>query len=341
MASRRHGTRTSQTYSTFRQAAACGHHYNVLMQFPYVFVDGEFVTLDAARLSVHANALSYGTGTFEGIRAFWDGRESLYMLAAAEHYERMHRSARILGLNLAYSVQELVNASAELLRKNDVRDDAYLRPLLVLGSETLQVRVHDLASRLSIAITPMGLNYINPKGVRCMVSSWRRTPDMSLPNRAKVTGGYIGPAMAKSEALRCGADEAIMLNMDGHVAEASTSNVFVRFGSTWFTPPPHDDILEGITRKELFVLIDEVLHEHAVERSIDRSELYAADEILLCGTAALVVPVTSVDEKPVGDGTAGERSLTLQQTLLAIARREDARHCEWMVKVDLSLSYRP
>ncbi len=179
------------------------------MQFPYVFVDGEFVTLDRARVSVHTNALAYGTGTFEGIRAFWDGG-TMAMLAVVEHYERMHRSTRILGLNLAYSMDELVDASTRLLQKNEVREDAYLRPLLVLGSETLQVRTHDLQCRLSIAITSMDLNYINPKGVRCMVSSWRRTPDMALPNRAKVTGGYIGPAMAKSEALRCGADEAII-----------------------------------------------------------------------------------------------------------------------------------
>jgi branched-chain amino acid aminotransferase len=302
------------------------------MQFPYVFVDGEVVTLEQARISVHANALAYGTGTFEGIRAFWDGG-AMWMLAAVEHYERMHRSARILGLELVYSVQELVDASARLLQKNDVREDAYLRPLLVLGTETLQVRVHDLQSRLSIAITPMGLDYINPKGVRCMVSSWRRTPDLALPNRAKVTGGYIGPAMAKSEALRCGADEAIMLNMDGHVAEASTSNVFVRFGETWSTPPPEDDILEGITRKELFVLIDEILHERVAERSIDRSELYAADEILLCGTAALVVPVIEVDGRSIGGGAAGARTLNLQQTLLAIARRQDSRHAEWLTPV--------
>jgi branched-chain amino acid aminotransferase len=302
-------------------------------QFPYVFVDGDFVTLDEARVSVHTNALSYGTGTFEGIRAFWNGYDGLYLLAAEEHFKRFHRSAKILGLELNYSVERLLDASIRLLQKNDVREDAYLRPLLVLGSETLHVRTHGLASRLSIAVSPMGLNYIDPKGVNCIVSSWRRTPDVSVPNRAKVTGGYIGPAMAKTEALRCGADEAIMLNMDGHVAEASTSNIFLRYGSRWMTPAPEDDILEGITRAELFALITEVLHESVVERSIDRSELYAADEILLCGTAALVAPVVSVDGRPVGSGVPGERTLKLQQTLLSIARHEDRSHSEWLTHV--------
>lgn len=306
-------------------------------RFPYVFVVGAFVPVDDASLSVHANAVSYGTGTFEGIRAFWNG-DDLTMLAAVQHYERLHRSARILGMQLPYSVAQLVDASAELLRRNDVREDAYLRPLLVLCSETLQVRVHDLVPRFSIAVIPMGLNYIDPKGVRCMVSTWRRTPDMAIPNRAKVTGGYIGPALAKSEAIRCGYDEAIMLNMEGHVAEASTSNIFVRFGNRWFTPPPEDDILEGITRSELFVLIDEVLHEQVLERSIDRSELYAADEILLCGTAALVVPVVAVDDRQIGDGVAGERALKLQQMLLAIARRQVPRHAEWLNPVPLAVA---
>lgn len=297
--------------------------------FPYVFVNGSFVELVDAMVSPHTNALSYGTGTFEGIRAFWDDANGLALLAAAEHYDRMHRSARILGMALDYSTADLVEASIQLLRKNGVREDAYLRPLLIAGSETLQVRLHDLEPRLSIAVTPMGLHYINPNGVRCIVSTWRRAPDLVLPNRAKVTGGYIGPAMAKSEALLCGADEAIMLNMAGHVAEGTTTNIFLRMGDRWVTPPVDDDILEGITRAELMVLIADVLQQHVLERSVDRSELYVADEILLCGTAALVVPVIAVDGRAIGTGVPGAATLTLQNTLLAIARGEDTRYSEW------------
>lgn len=307
------------------------------MQYPYVFLDGDFVRLDDARLSVHANALSYGTGTFEGVRAFRGG-DSLALLAAREHYERMQRSAKILGLSLPYSVDELVLASSQLLQKNDVQEDVYLRPLLVLSEDTLQVRMHGLRSRLSIAVTPMDLNYINPKGVRCMVSSWRRNPDLAMPNRAKITGGYVGPAMAKTEALNCGFDEAIMLNMDGNVAEATTSNIFLRFGEVWVTPPPQDDILEGITRAELLVLIDELFGQKVLQRSVDRSELYAADEVLLCATAAMVVPVIAVDGRPVGTGMAGERTLELQRVLLAIGRRDDDRHPEWTTLVPMASS---
>ena len=301
--------------------------------FQQIFLNGEFVSVDDARVSPYANALSYGTGTFEGIRAFWNGSDRMYLLAAAEHYQRMHRSAAILGLRLPYSVAQLVDASSELLARNGVSEDVYLRPLLVIDAETLQVRVHDFECRFSIALTRMGLNYINLTGVHCVVSTWRRAPDVVSPNRAKVTGGYMGPAMAKSEALRRGADEAIMLNMDGHVAEATTSNIFLRFGDKWITPPVQDDILEGITRAELFVLIEETFGQHVEQRSVGRSELYVADEILLCATAALVVPVLSVDARSVGDGAAGEATLTLQRTLLAIARGEDERHAEWRTAV--------
>ncbi|HEX8807135.1 MAG TPA: branched-chain amino acid transaminase [Candidatus Aquilonibacter sp.] len=301
--------------------------------FPYVFLDGTFVALKDSRVGIGVNALHYGTGTFEGIRAFWNGEE-LAMLAAREHFQRLHRSARMLGMPLAFGVDDLVGIAVDLLQRNEVREDAYLRPLLLASTETLQVRLHDLEPSLSIAVSPMSLQYINLDGVRCIVSTWRRTPDVALPNRAKVTGGYIGPALAKSEALLAGADEAILLTIAGHVAEATTSNIFMRVAETWFTPPVQDDILEGITRAEMMCILRDDAQQ-VCERSIDRSELYAADEIFLCGTAALVVPVIEVDGRVVGNGTAGETTLHLQRTLLAIARGSNARYSGWRTPVPL------
>lgn len=295
--------------------------------FPSVYVDGELVREPDARLSVHANALSYGTGTFEGIRAAWNAEHGeLYLLEADAHYERMARSARILGLPPLPA--DLVAASVELLRRNEVRGDAYLRPLYVLAEEALAVRMHGYRARLSIAVTPVVGDYIDPGGVRCMVSSWRRAPDSVVPGRAKVCGSYVGPALAKSEAIAAGYDEAIMLNLAGHVAEGTTSNVFLRRGEEWITPPVTDDILEGITRAQVIELLGAV-----TERSVQRSELYACDELLLCGTAALVAPVVSVDGRPVGDGRPGETTLALLESLRAIARREDGRHPEWTTPV--------
>ncbi|WP_232666805.1 branched-chain-amino-acid transaminase [Pseudonocardia sp. TRM90224] len=299
-----------------------------------VFVDGGFVAADEAAVSVHANALSYGTGTFEGIRACWNAEhEQLYLLEALDHFRRLARSARILGLALPFTPERLVTASVELLRRNDVRADAYLRPLLIQSGAVLPVRMHDVPTRLSIAATPMPGDYIDPRGVRCMVSTWRRAPDVAAANRAKVTGGYPGPALAKTEAARRGYDEAIMLTLDGFVAEATTSNVLVRIGDGWVTPPGTDDILEGITRRQVMKLIEELTGRTVVERRVQRTELYTADEVLLCGTAAGVVPVVEIDERLVGSGRPGELTGRLAALLRAIASRTDDRHPEWTVPV--------
>ncbi|WP_165977080.1 branched-chain amino acid transaminase [Nonomuraea diastatica] len=302
--------------------------------YEWVFVDGEFVPSEEARLSVLANVVSYGTGTFEGIRATWnEEHRQLYLLEAEAHYERMGRSARILGLELLFSPADLVALTRELLRRNQVRASAYIRPLLLLAGEQLAVRMHDSGSRLCIPATPMPGDYINPDGVRCMVSTWRRSRDTAVPNRAKVIGSYVGPALAKTEAIRNGFDEALLLTADGHVAEATTSNVLIRVGDEWATPPVTEDILEGITRRQIMDLLREDFGITVTQRRIHRSELYACDEALLCGTAAIAAPVTEVDGRRVGDGRPGATTLAVQRTLRAIARRDERRHHDWTTPV--------
>lgn len=304
------------------------------MPYDVVFVDGEFVSSDEARLSVLANVVSYGTGTFEGIRATWNQeRGDLFLLEAPAHYERLERSARILGLRLPYAPADLVAVTCELLRRNDVRADSYVRPLLFLAGEQLAVRMHDSGSRLCIPATPMPGDYIDPRGIRCMVSTWRRGTDVAVPNRAKVIGSYVGPALAKTEAVQRGFDEALLLTTDGHVAEATTSNVLVRRGDEWATPAATDDILEGITRRQVTGLLSEDFGVTVVQRRVHRSELYACDEALLCGTAAMVAPIIEVDGRPVGDGRPGETTLALQRELSSIARRGGDRHHEWTTPV--------
>lgn len=300
----------------------------------WVFVDGEIVSAADAALSVHAHALSYGTGTFEGIRAWWnDDQGQLYLLEAREHYARLVRSAAILGLRGPGSVDELIAATTNLLRHNDVRTDAYVRPLLVQSGAALPVRMHDVHTRLSIAVTPMPGDYISQDGVRCVVSTWRRAPDVCSPNRAKVTGSYTGPALAKTEAVRHGADEAIMLTHDGFVAEATTSNIVLRTGDEWITPPGTDDILEGITRAQVMTLLEETTGRRVTQRRVHRSELYTSEEILLCGTAAVVVPVVEVDGRPVGTGKPGETTVSLNHAIRAVGCREDPRHPDWTTPV--------
>lgn len=301
---------------------------------PLVNVDGEIVGDREAALDVHAHVVSYGTGTFEGIRAFWNPEhEQLYLSEARGHYERLHRSARILGLPLRFAVDELIDQTKALLRANDVRAHAYVRPILLQSGAVLPVRMHDVAVRLSIAITPLPGDYIAPSGVRAMVSTWRRAPDTTTPNRAKVVGSYVGPALAKTEAVRAGCDEAIMLTVDGHVAEATTANILLRFGDVWATPPGTDDILEGITRAQVMTLIRERTGRPVLERRIHRSELYVADEILLCGTAATVAPVVAVDNRPVGTGEVGETTTALREALWGISARTLPEHPDWTTPV--------
>jgi branched-chain amino acid aminotransferase len=301
---------------------------------PWVFVDGEFRREPESRVSAHAHALTYGTGTFEGIRATWNPNErELYLLEAQAHFERLGRSARVLGLPLPLSPPELVRASVELLWRNEVRFDAYLRPLLVLAAQNLAVRMHGIGARLSIGVWPIRGDYIDPAGVRCMVSSWRRAPDVTIPSRAKTTAGYLGPALAKTEAAAAGYDEAIMLTVSGSVAEATTANLFVRRGREWLTPPVTDDVLEGITRDQVKTLLAERTGRPVTERSLQRSELFVCDELLLCGTAALVVPVLVVDGRPVGDGAAGQVTRWLRGELRAIAGRTNGRHEAWTTPV--------
>lgn len=158
-------------------------------------------------------------------------------------------------------------------------------------------------------------------------------PEVSTPNRAKVTGSYTGPALAKSEAVAHGFDEAIMLTVDGHVAEAITSNVLLRNGDQWITPPGTDDILAGITRAQMMRLLEEQTGQPVLERRVQRSELYVSDEILLCGTAAVVVPVVAVDGRVIGDGKPGANTQQLNRTIRDIGRRNDSRHPEWTTAV--------
>lgn len=301
--------------------------------FDVVFVDGAFISADQARLSIKANAVSYGTGTFEGLRATWNDEDAeLYLLEPLAHYERMHGSANALGLTLDYPAADLVDITLELLRRNEARRDAYIRPILLLAGDILQVRMHDIDTSFSIAVSPFPARYVDLSGVRAGVSSWRRAPDSTMPIRAKINGSYVGPALAKTEALRAGFDEAIMLTLDGSVSEGTTSNVFLRRGSAWSTPAVTDDILEGITRRQVI----ELIHEQGgavLERTIDRSELYVCDEAFLCGTAVQVAPLISVDHRPVGDGVPGTETLKLMNTFAAIARGASEAHPNWTTAV--------
>ncbi|TAN33137.1 branched-chain amino acid transaminase [bacterium] len=300
----------------------------------WVFHDGEFGRYHDVKLGLMTHALHYGTGVFEGIRAYWSPQqEQLHLLQAPAHYERMRRSASIMRMTLPHSTEELVNFTVELLRRNQFKSDVYVRPLLFASSEEIGVRLHNLDHSFVIYAVPFG-NYVEVEaGIRCMVSSWRRVPDQALPARAKITGSYAQSALAKSEAVESGFDEAIVLAVDGHVSEGSAENLFMVKDGVFVTPPVTDDILEGVTRGLLMRLVKDELGMPLVERSIDRTELYTCDELLLCGTGAQVSPVIEVDRRRVGTGKVGEFTQELQSIYFGAVRGESQKYKDWTIPV--------
>jgi branched-chain amino acid aminotransferase len=300
----------------------------------WVFFQGEFARYNDVRLGLMTHALHYGTGVFEGIRAYWNQRqEQLFLLQAVAHYERMRKSANVMRMTLPYTTEELVNFTLEVLRRNQFKSDVYIRPLIYLSSEEIGVRLHNLDQSFFIYAVPFG-NYVEVEsGIRCIVSSWRRVPDQSLPARAKITGAYANSALAKSEAVEGGFDEAIVLTVDGHVSEGSAENLFMLKDGTFLTPPVTDDILEGVTRQLLIKVIQDELNVPVVERSIDRTELYTCDELLLCGTGAQISPVIEVDRRPIGNGRVGEFTQELQNIYFGAVRGDAPKYKDWTIPV--------
>ncbi|NTU83424.1 MAG: branched-chain amino acid transaminase [Chloroflexales bacterium] len=271
----------------------------------FAFFNGEIVPIAQAQVSVMTNALNYGTGCFEGIRGYWaPEEEQLLVFQLRAHMERLHGSCRILFMRLPYSVDELCDITVELLRREGFREDVYIRPLVYKSDPAIAVQLNGLNDAFTLFAVGFG-QYIAGTAVRACVSSWRRIDDNIIPSRAKASGAYINSALSKTEALLNGYDEAIVLGGDGHVSEASAANLFIVRNGVLVTPPVTSDVLEGITRQVVARLAHDHLGLAVVERPIDRTELYVADEAFFCGTGAEIKPIIEIDRRPVGSGEVG------------------------------------
>jgi len=299
----------------------------------WAYLGGKFVPIREAKISVMTHAFNYGTGVFEGIRAYWNAEEEqLYGLHFREHFKRLLRSCRIMRLTVPHSAEDLVDITIELLRKCGYREDAYIRPVVYKSSELIGVRLHNLEDSFTVFAVPFG-NYVPVEGgISCQVSSWRRVDDNAIPARSKITGSYVNAALAKTEAQEAGFDEAIVLTNEGHVSEGSAENLFMVRGGTLITPPVTDNILEGIVRASIMRIARDL--EVPLEvRSIDRTELYIADELFLCGTGAQLSPVTSVDHRTVGTGAVGPITQKLSRVYFDAVRGNGDRYKEWVTPV--------
>jgi branched-chain amino acid aminotransferase len=306
------------------------------MPTPYAYFQKQIVPLAEAKIGIMTHGFNYGTGVFEGIRGNWnEAEETVYLFRIEDHIRRLRESAKIIRLAIQQTDEELFDLICEVVARSEIREDQYVRPLAYKSSEVLGVRLHDLQDDLLIFVAPFGPYLDIEKPIRCQTSSWRRVDDTSIPARAKLTGIYINSALAKTEAIDNGYDEAILLNNDGHIAEGSGENIAIVRSGRIITPPKSDNVLEGITLQTVIQIAATELGIETEERTIDRSELYIADEVFLTGTAAHVTAVAEVDNRTIGAGTTGPITKQLQNIYFDIIYGRNPKYAEWCTPVHL------
>jgi branched-chain amino acid aminotransferase len=298
-----------------------------------VYFDGRYVPLREARVGILTHALHYGTGVFEGIRAHWDAAQrELFLMRPLEHFERWKQNCGILRIDVPESAEELCAITVELMRRNALRTNVYVRPLAYKCAERVGVSTDDQDAFAVIAL-PFGDYLKAENGLHAGVSSWRRIEDNAIPARAKICGAYVNSVLASDEAKHCGFDEAIFLNESGHVAEGATCNLFMVRKDALITPAVTENVLEGITRDTVMQLAYRELGLQVVERAIDRSELYECDELFFTGTAVGIAPVVRVDHRPVKDGAIGAITGEVQQLYFDVTRGHLKKYRKWLLPV--------
>jgi len=300
----------------------------------YAYFQGKIVPYDQAKVGVLNHTFNYGTGVFGGIRAYWNDRDGqLYLFRPQDHFRRFLDSARLLDMSLPQTPAQLTDVVVELLRREGRREDTYVRPLAYVPDETVGVRLHDLHADITIVSIPFGRYIESEEGSHVTFSSWRRIDDNCIPARGKVIGAYVNSAFIKTDAVRAGYDEALVLNQDGHVSEGSAENFFMVRGGVLVTPPVTENILEGITRRTVIQLAQEELGMTVVERPIDRTEVYLAEEAFFCGTGVQIVAITQVDHRPIADGKMGSFVSRLRDLYFRIVRGMEPKYQNWNTAV--------
>ncbi|MBA7656537.1 Branched-chain-amino-acid aminotransferase [subsurface metagenome] len=299
----------------------------------YAYFHKQFVPLSEAKIGIMTHCLHYGTAIFEGIRGNWNSQQKqIYLFRLKEHYQRLHNGCRLLKINLPYTIDELCQITVELVERCGFQENLYVRPLAYKSSESLGVRLHDLDDDFLVFAIPWG-PYLDIDKARCVVSSWRRPDDNVIPPQAKITGLYINNALAKTEAISNGFDEAIMLTSDGYVSEGSGENIFLVIDGKLVTPASYNSILMGITRDTVIELAQNELGIETIERQIDRSELYIAEECFFTGTAAHITPIGEIDHRKIGNGETGEITKRLQEIYFEVIQGSNPKYLEWCTPV--------
>jgi len=296
----------------------------------FVCYNGRVVPYSEVKFGVLTHAMNYGTAVFGGLRGYWNEDEKqLFIFRPRDHFRRFLQSASLLCMNVRTSGDDLLKGLIELIRTEGHEEDLYIRPLAFYSDEIIGVRLHDLTAEVSIVAMPFGSYNKNEDSMHVTVSSWRRVDDNSIPARGKIAGAYVNSAFIKTDAVRAGFDEAIVLNADGHVSEGSAANFFMLRNGVFATPPITANVLEGITRRSVIQLLRDEMKMEVQEREIDRTELYLADEAFYCGTGAQISAITAVDHRLVGTGKLGDATARLKKLYFDVVRGKVAKYREW------------
>ncbi|MBT2690625.1 branched-chain amino acid transaminase [Bacillus sp. ISL-47] len=277
----------------------------------YVFDQGRILKESQVSVSIRNKGLNYGLGCIEGIRAFWNDRQNqLYIFRINEHYQRFHESGKTLHIQVPFSINNLIDWTIQLLRKNNFREDVYIRPICYKGANLIGPGLADPFNRVSMYCTK--LEYKPKPALRVSISSWNRLGNNVIPPQAKSTGGYLNSALATTEAILNGFDEAIFLTDKGHVSEGPGENIFIIKNNKLITPPISDNILAGITRDTVIKIATNILKIPVYEQSLSRSEIYSSDEVFFTGTAIGIKPIITIDNRIIGKGTEGDTTKYLR-----------------------------
>lgn len=304
------------------------------MNTAHAYFEGKIVPFGDAKISIATHGLNYGTAAFGGLRGYWnDSQKKLFVFRPLDHFKRFLHSSKMLCMELPHTPESLTQVTLDLLRADNWQQDVYVRPLCYKADAGIGVRLHDLRDEVSIFAIPFGAYGKNEDGAHVTISSWRRIDDNVIPARGKISGAYANSALIKTDAIRAGFDEALVLDNNGHISEGTAMNVFMVRDDVLVTPPVTDNILEGITRRTVLELAREELKIPVVERSIDRTETYICDEMFLTGTAAQVTVVTKVDFRQVGNGQPGEITVKLRQLFDDVVHGRIEKYAHWNVAV--------
>lgn len=297
----------------------------------HAYFEGKIVPYNEAKVGVLTHALNYGTAIFGGLRGYWNAEEEqLYIFRSHDHFTRLLQSAYIMRMDIGKTVDELVNILKELIRTSDYRENIYVRPLIYKSTEMIGVKLHGVDDQISMVALPFGRYVEKEEGLHVCFSSWQRVNDNSIPARGKVAGSYANSALIKSDAILSGFDEALVLTSDGHLSESSAANILMVRNGKLVTPPISDDILEGITRRTILQLAREELGIEVEERKIDRTEVYIADEMMMCGTGMQIAAVTKVEHRNIGTGQMGEVTQKLRDLYFEVVSGRVPKYRAWL-----------